>query len=169
MSLKISNLALWLFVINLGIVFGAGLYESRIEFAQWLTLLPDGSYFWNAEAAQNANTGLRFWVFTSTIPLTLLTLINLILAWRTESTIRKWWLTASLISLAERIFTFSYFIPTMIVLMQDEGLDDLEAVRIASQWADLNHLRHILVLVAWLAALKTFKSFHPNKKQNAEN
>lgn len=29
---------LWLFVINLGIAVGAGLYESRIAVPQWLSL-----------------------------------------------------------------------------------------------------------------------------------
>jgi hypothetical protein len=32
----ISKILVWLFVINLGIVFGAALYEARIEFPQWL-------------------------------------------------------------------------------------------------------------------------------------
>jgi hypothetical protein len=32
----IPKLLLWLFVINLGIVLGAGLYEARIELPQWL-------------------------------------------------------------------------------------------------------------------------------------
>jgi AraC-like DNA-binding protein len=30
---------MWLFVLNLGIAFGAGIYESRIEFPHWLSHL----------------------------------------------------------------------------------------------------------------------------------
>ena len=33
----VVSILLWLFVINLGIAFGAGLYESRIAVPQWLT------------------------------------------------------------------------------------------------------------------------------------
>lgn len=113
MSRPIAKLLLWLFVINLGIAFGAGLYESRIVVPQWLTSLPGGEYHWNAEAARQANTGLRFWVYVTTAPLTLLSIANLIAAWRAAGTLRRWWLTASAAALLDRTFTFSYFIPTM--------------------------------------------------------
>ena len=169
MSSKVSILALWLFVINLGIVFGAGLYEARIEFPQWLVISADGEPFWDATAAKEANTGLRFWVFTSTITLTLLTLLNLVLAFRSDSTVRKWWITAALTALADRAFTFSYFIPTMITLMKDEGLSGSDAVDMASLWGSLNHLRHFLVLLAWITALKTFRDYHPNKMPRRGN
>lgn len=60
MSSKAANIVLWLFVINLGISFGAGLYEHRIEFPLWLVATEDGNYVWKAEAAVAANSGLRF-------------------------------------------------------------------------------------------------------------
>jgi len=40
----VTKIALWLFVINLGITFGAGLYEARIEFPQWLIYSADSGY-----------------------------------------------------------------------------------------------------------------------------
>ena len=159
MSPKIVNAILWLFILNLGIVFGAGLYEARIELPQWLVRLPDGTYQWDAAAVRQADSGLRFWVFFSTIPLTLLTLLNLVLAWRAKGALRAWWLTAALAALAERISTFSYFIPTMIALMQNEALAGAEAADLASRWENLNYFRHLLGLVAWVAALKTFKQY----------
>lgn len=117
MKSRAINIILWLFVINLGIAFGAGIYEHRVEFPLWLVAIDDGSYVWNAKAANAANSGLRFWAFVSTGPLTILTLINLVLAWRAKGIIRKWWLFASVASLADRVLTFSYFIPTMVMLM----------------------------------------------------
>lgn len=39
---------LWLFILNLGIAFGAGLYESRIAVPQWLSGTPEAGYRWNA-------------------------------------------------------------------------------------------------------------------------
>lgn len=83
----ISRILLWLFVINLGVVFGAGLYEARIEFPQWLIYSGENGYRWSAEAARQANTGVRFWVYVTTVPLTLLTLGNLVVAWRSQGPI----------------------------------------------------------------------------------
>jgi hypothetical protein len=157
MTRYIPKVLLWLFVINLGIAFGAGLYESRIAFPQWLVYSSESGYLWNAEAARQANTGLSFWVFVTTIPLSLLTLANLIAAWWwAQGEIRGWWLGAALAALADRIFTLSYFVPTMVKLMSDETLSQSEAVAMASRWGQLNQLRHVFVLVAWLLALKAF-------------
>jgi hypothetical protein len=151
----ISKILLWLFVLNLGIALGAGLYEARIEVPQWLVYSAEFGYHWNAEAARQANTGLKFWVYVTTIPLTLLTLVNLIAAWRSRGLLRRWWLSAAGTSAADRIFTFSYFVPTMIQLMNG-NLPESEAVSTALQWINLNHFRHIIVLTAWLTALKAF-------------
>jgi hypothetical protein len=58
-------------MINLGIAFGAGLYEARVAIPQWADLPPKD---W-------PNTGLLFWVYVTTVPLTLLAFANLIAAW----------------------------------------------------------------------------------------
>jgi hypothetical protein len=152
---SISKILLWLFVINLGIAFGAGLYEARIVLPQWLVYSAEGGYEWNVEAARQANTGLRFWVYVTTVPLTLLTLANFITAWRDRGVLRRWWLAAAGIATIERIFTLSYFVPTMVKLM-NETLPASAAVTTALQWANLNHFRHIIAMMAWLAALKAF-------------
>src|SRR5262249_44346976 len=76
----VTKVLLWLFVINLGIAFGAGLYEDRIEFPQWLIHAVESGDRWNAQAARQANTGLRFWVYVTTVPLTLLALASLVMA-----------------------------------------------------------------------------------------
>jgi hypothetical protein len=153
---------LWLLVINLGIAFGAGLYESRIVFNNWLTSSADSALHWNADAAQRDNTGLRFWVFVTTVPLTLLTLANLAAAWRAIGTLRGWWLAASLAALADRVFTFFYFIPTMVGLMQ--APDSAQAVATAMQWGNLNYLRHAMVLTAWLSALRAFSLLYQHDR-----
>src|SRR5688500_2333167 len=105
-----GDFLLWLFVINLGIAFGAGLYEHRIVVPNWISSDDHGSH-WNAEAVRRDNTGLRFWAYVTTGPLTLLTLANLFAAWRALGAVRGWWLAAGALVLADRILTFSYFIP----------------------------------------------------------
>src|SRR4029079_7055615 len=77
-----GTVLLWLFVLNLGIAFGAGLYEHRINIPRWLT--DTGAPHWNAGAAQQDDVGRRFWVLVTTIPSTLLTIANLLAAWPRE-------------------------------------------------------------------------------------
>src|ERR671919_986467 len=128
----VPKILLWLFVINLGIVFGAGLYEARIEFPQWLIYSEPDGYRWSAATARQANTGVRFWVYVTTIPLTLLTLANLVVAWRARLPARRPWLVAAAAALADRAITFGYFIPTMIELMA--ASDSAESVATAQTW-----------------------------------
>ncbi|MBZ4407134.1 DUF1772 domain-containing protein [Myxococcus sp. XM-1-1-1] len=151
MNLKLSaaELFLWLFVINLGVSFGAGLYEHRIVLPRWLDAT---DAHWLAEAARQDDVGRRFWAFVSTGPLTLLTLASLVFATRATGPLRFWWLAAALVALADRLFTFSYFIPTMVRLMQ--APDTSASVESAMLWARLNHLRHILVAGAWFASVQ---------------
>jgi len=91
---------LWLFVINLGIAIGAGLYESRIVLSDWLSS-SDSTRHWNADVVRHDNTGVRFWAFVTTVPLTLLTLANALAAWRSGGELRGWWLTAAACALLE--------------------------------------------------------------------
>jgi hypothetical protein len=154
MSGPASTLVLWLLVINLGVAFGAGLYEHRIVVPRWTGVPSESGPHWLAAAALLDDTGRRFWAFVSTVPLTLLVLTNLFVAWRSAGPVRSWWLAAALVALLERLFTFSYFIPTMVGLMR--APDSPESAAIARRWSNLNYLRHAMVLAAWLAALKTF-------------
>ena len=158
MSGTTSTILLWLFVINLGVAFGAGIYEHRIVVSRWMGFPVRPGAHWNAEAARQDDTGRRFWAFVSTMPLTLLTLGNLLAAWHSQGAVRGWWLAAGLAALADRLFTFSYFIPTMIGLMA--APDSPESIAVATRWSNLNYLRHAFVLAAWLASLQTFAVFH---------
>jgi hypothetical protein len=148
-----GRILLWLLVLNQGIAFGAGLYEHRIVLPLWIDASsPDGAVRFDAAAARAANSGLRFWAYVTTGPLTLLTLANLVAAWRDRGTARRMWLAAGAVGLAERILTFTYFIPTMVALMEgDAGSSSAETF---FQWMQWNHVRHALVLAAWLLALK---------------
>lgn len=152
-----NRAVLWLFVLFLGITFGAGLYESRVVVSQWTTSA-DGAPQWDAQAARVDDTGRRFWAFVTTGPLTLLTLLSLVLAWRASGALRTWWLAAAATALADRVFTFAYFIPTMIRLM--DVADTPAARTAASRWAILDYVRHGIVLLAWLLALRAFAELH---------
>jgi hypothetical protein len=154
MTMGGPGVVLWLFVLNLGVVFGAGVYEHRIVLPRWLTRAPDGEGRWNGEAARADDVGRRFWGVVSTLPLTALTLASLYLAAQPDGLAGWWWLTAALVSLVERLLTFAYFIPSMVRLMKAPA--PVDAVARARRWSLLNYLRHVLVLAAWLAALRAF-------------
>ena len=144
MRQHVPKVLLWLFVINLGIALGAGLYEQRVVIPQWENIPPQ----------EWPNTGVLFWACVTTVPLTLLTLANLVAVWLDREPRRYWWLGAIAIILVERIATFSYFIPTMVWLQGTEGLPEAEVQAALSQWLLLDYGRHVLTLAGWLAALK---------------
>lgn len=147
----IPEILLWLFIINLGIAYGAGLYETRIILPQWFIKSPESVLQVNRQAMRETDVGRKFWGFVTTVPLTLLALANLVVAVQSNGSRHEWWLAASLITLVERISTFSFFIPTAIKLMRPETLVPSRA----ALWMRLNYIRNTLTLIGWLAALKT--------------
>lgn len=149
---ELSEVLLWLFIINLGTAFGAGVYEAKIVIPQWTTAAGPG-FHWNAEAARRTDPGQKFWAFMTTVPLTLLTLASLIAAWYSVTPRREFWLGAAVAVLVERIATFAYFIPTMVRLQRGTGRPDA-ADTAASRWVSLNYVRTGIYLAAWVMALK---------------
>lgn len=161
---RVSTVLLWLFVMNLGIALGAGLYESRITVPDWIDT-SGAAATWNAEAARADDTGRRFWVAVTTVPLTLLALANLFAGWRAPRPVRRWWLAAAATAIVDRAFTLGYFVPAMIGLM--ERPDSSEAVADALRWAQLNHLRHVIVFLAFMASLRTFSLLYSLQGRDA--
>jgi Domain of unknown function (DUF1772) len=151
----IPDILLWLFVMNLGIAYGAGLYEKRIVLPQWFSKSEESEFRVNSDAMRQTNTGLRFWAYVTTVPLTMLTLANLVVALQSQDPRHDWWLAAVIIILVERIGTFAFFIPTAIELMNAE-MPAATVSTMVSRWIDLNYVRDALTLIGWLAALKTF-------------
>ena len=141
---KLPTLLLWLFVINLGIAMGAGLYESRVVMPEWASLAREK---W-------PNTGLKFWAYVTTVPLTLLTIASLWVAWQSAGPERAWWLAAAVVILVERVATFGYFIPGMIAMQGGVGVPDAQGKAALSQWLWLNTGRHTLTFIGWVLALR---------------
>ncbi|WP_236668656.1 anthrone oxygenase family protein [Hymenobacter rubidus] len=141
--------------MNLGVAFGAGLYETRIVLPQWFSKTAAG-YRVNDEAMRAIDTGRRFWGMVTTLPLTLLTFANLAVAWSSPPPRHDWWLAAALLTLLERLGTFGFFIPTAIKLQRNVALSEAQAGQLAAWWVRLNYGRNLLTLLAWLAALRAF-------------
>lgn len=158
---KPAIITLWLFVIFLGISVGAGLYEARIMVPIWYDTPPET---W-------LNTGIAFWAFVTTGPLTLLVLAGLYCAWRSTGPVRPWWLAALAVSVVERIATFAYFIPTMAWLQGQTGDAGAAVTSTLETWTFVNHGRHVLSISAWLLALKALSLLGPvrtNLSQGSE-
>ncbi|MCY7351488.1 MAG: DUF1772 domain-containing protein [Cytophagaceae bacterium] len=151
---SISETLLWAFVINLGIACGAGLYETRVVLPQWFNKSPTAGLQVNSGAMRQTNSGLRFWAYVTTGPLTLLTLANLVIAFQSSGPRHDWWLAAALVTLLERMGTFAYFIPTAIRLMKSEATSSLTGLAMVTRWVRLNSIRELLTLIGWLLALR---------------
>ena len=149
----ISEFLLWLFIINLGTSFGAGIYETKMILPMWFIKSPKIGYRVNISAMKELDSGRRFWAWVNTLPLTLLTLANLITSLQISGERYHWWLAASLVVLIERIGTFSYFIPTAIKLTNSENLPQKKTSSLISSWLLLNYFRNILILIGWIMAL----------------
>lgn len=75
------------------------------------------------------------------MPLTLLTVVNLVAAWQAQGATRAWWLGAVAAVVVERIMTFMYFIPTNLKLQRrDEIIPESKLKAMVSQWAHLNYV-----------------------------
>jgi uncharacterized membrane protein len=151
--MPITELILWLFLLNIGVALGAGIYEARVVLPQWTTPPSGTGFHWNAELARQTDPGLRFWALVTTGPLSLLTIASLVAAWRTPGPRGAWWLAAAVVVLLERVATFSYFIPTMVRLQRDQaGPESVVQARV-SRWLILNYIRNAAYLAAWVAAM----------------
>ncbi len=152
----VTQMLLALFILNLGVALGAGLYETRIVIPLWFPRSVKAGYQINSQAIRDLDSGRKFWAFVTTGPLTLLTLVNLVLAWQSQLPGYQWWLAAALITLIERISTFSFFIPTAIKLQASTQLPAGKLYPLAGLWIGLNYVRNLLTLLGWGFALKAF-------------
>jgi hypothetical protein len=150
----IADILLSLYILNLGIAFGAGLYEIRIMLPQWFIKTSENGFQLNNNVMNEADTGRKFWGMVTTLPLTLLTITNIVLALQADGQKYEWWLASTLIILVERIATFTFFIPTAILLMQKDTLPTNKISNKITLWVQMNYLRNGLTLLGWLAALK---------------
>ena len=151
--MNITEILLGAFIINLGIALGAGLYEARIVLPLWFHKV-NNNYQVNVEAMRNIDTGRKFWALVTTIPLTLLTIINFVFAYKAAAPLHDWWMSATIIVLLERIGTFAFFIPTAIKLQKAASLPVAKTKSMVFWWIRLNYFRNSLTLAALLVSLK---------------
>ena len=146
----LREILLWLFVIKLGTVFGAGLYEARVLIARWQNTPPQT---W-------PNIGLRFWVYVTTrCPSRCSRSPIWSLLGRSRRRSRdQGGVSGALVHPPSpswrgvRRFRSSF--PRLIRLMESEEMAQEEVDATLSKWLRVDYGRNVLTLVGWLAALK---------------
>jgi len=141
-------------IINNGIALGAGLYEARMVTPLWFNKQHNGHYTVNFGNMQSIDSGRKFWGFVTTGPLTLLMITNVVLAFQSQQPLHNWWVIAAIILLAERLATFTFFIPTAIKLQKAKGLPPVKTSMLVIWWMRLNYVRNGLTFAALLVFIK---------------
>lgn len=156
---SVAQIMLWIFVIMMGIEIGAGLFEAIVIVPIWASAPPDSVlayYQHNAANSQFAlDSGRKFWMFSTPL-VGLLAILTLLTGLKAPSEHRKWRAAGSVIVIILVIFTFVWFVPTLIKLT-GRGVTQLsseQVVSLTNWWVRLNWVRAVAYVVAWLTALR---------------
>jgi hypothetical protein len=144
---------LLLLVVFVGVQFGAGLYEKLVVVPQWADL-PGDLVVAEIEASGMKSAGRVFWPFVSPV-VAALAIVNLVVAWRSRTPNHRWWIAGAALMCVYAIFSYSYFVPQMLML-QAGGLS-WPAGRVedlADTWTSVNYLRMTIGAAGWLCALR---------------
>ncbi|MEO8277584.1 MAG: DUF1772 domain-containing protein [Thermoanaerobaculia bacterium] len=145
---------LWFLVVMLGVEIGAGLYEARVLVPLWSRSAPESLVAYNTQSLR-PNPGFTFWMIST--PLTgLVSLINLVFAWRAKGPTRRFWLGGAMATLIVFAVTFLYFVPELRAFqaLRDAGAADM-AGRV-QRWVTLNWVRAVVYVAAWLSLLHAY-------------
>jgi hypothetical protein len=152
--MTIAGIALWLFVIALGIQTGAALFEARVLVPLWANSPPASVLAYHATTIK-PDSGRRLWIFLT--PATgVIALLNLFVAWHAAEPQRTWWLIAAATIVAIVAITFAYFVPVLLKLANAPAIPPAQLPGMVRSWVFLNWFRFAFLLAAWLAALKAF-------------
>jgi hypothetical protein len=149
-----SSVALWLLVIGLGVQVGGGLYEIRVMVPLWSSSPPQSVLAFYAQPMR-PDSGGRFWIFLTPL-VGVISLVNFIVAWRSAVAFRAVWLFASGASLLVIAVTFAYFVPVLLRLPKAGERPGDIVEREVRTWVALNWIRVVVVVAAWVSALRAF-------------
>lgn len=150
-----ARITLWLFVIGLGIDFGAGLYEARIVVPLWADGVPDTLAPGNPYARVAIDAGLRFWAYT-TSAVAVVAVLAFAFGLRTPQPQRAWRSFAAVAELGAVATTLLYFRPTLVRLFlgHGAGLSSVDIQATVHRWVVLSWGRIAITFLAWCAALR---------------
>jgi hypothetical protein len=144
---------LWLLVIFVGIQFGAGLYEKLAIVPLWADVSAD-QVLSAMESSGMKRAGRAFWPFVSPV-VALVAVINLVVAWRSNATYRRWWLAAAAAMAVCALASYGSFVPQMLAFQSARvGWTAPEIETFVTWWTGLNYLSMTIGGIGWLCALR---------------
>ena len=151
----VARIALWLFVIALGLDLGAGIYEARIVVPLWAKGVPDTLAAGNPYARVAINAGINFWVYM-TSAVALLAVVALVFGIFAPPSRRVWQLFSAVAELVAVVMTLVYFRPTLVRLFLGHGggLSAAAITVIVGRWVMWSRVRILVSLAAWCAAIR---------------
>jgi hypothetical protein len=142
-----------LLVIFVGVQFGAGLYEKVVVVPQWADL-PGDFVVGGIETSGMKSAGRLFWPFVSPL-VGVLAIVNLIVAWRSQGPNRRWWIAGAALMSTYAIFSYSFFVPQMLMLQASgDSWQASQVESLVSTWTGLNYLRMAIGAAGWFCALR---------------
>jgi len=144
-------IVLALLLLTIVLSAGGGLYEILVIYPNWKSSVNSAELKERLHSSGQIYAGTRFWPLASPAQ-ALLSIANLILAWRYDGPAHTLWLITAILIFVTRVITFSYFIPVMLnKLMRAEKVPAGELPGIIKRWTTLSPLR----LISEFAALFT--------------
>jgi hypothetical protein len=154
-SIRLPARTVWLLllVIFVGVQFGAGLYEKLVVVPQWADL-PGDLVVRGIEASGMKSAGRLFWPFVSPL-VGVLAIVNLVVGWRSRGPSRRWWIAGAALMCAYAIFSYSFFVPQMLMLQASgDSWPASQVESLVSTWTRLNYVRMTIGAAGWFCALR---------------
>lgn len=144
---------LLLLVVFVGAQFGAGLYEKLVVVPQWADL-PGDLVVGAIEESGMKRAGRAFWPFVSPV-VGVLAIVNLVLAWRARTPNRRWWIAGAALMCGYAVFSYSYFVPQMLMLQAGGAAWPADRVEdLVGTWTGLNYVRMTIGAAGWFCSLR---------------
>lgn len=144
-----------------GLLF-VNIYTSMVDAVNWGSDIP-ASIQTARDFYKTANPGSFFRVFSPANQI--LTVLALIICWKTDNKIRLYCGLALLFAVASDIFTFAFFYPRNEIMFAAPIDANLDAIKKAwSEWAAMNWVRSGLVLANLAFDFAAFSRLLKNEK-----
>jgi drug/metabolite transporter (DMT)-like permease len=98
----------------------------------------------------------------------LLAMINLVVAWRSNTIYRRWWLAAGAAMTVYALASYGYFVPQMLAFQSaGDSWTPRELETFVTWWTWLNFLRMAIGGIGWLCALRALSWSGTARSTNA--
>jgi len=148
----LNLISLSLLLLTIVLSAGGGLYEILVIYPNWKHSVDAADLKERLQSSGQNYASRRFWPLVSPAQ-GLLSMLNMMLAFRYEGPAHDWWLTAAILIFVTRIITFAYFIPAILRLMQPDKIPPAELPARIKRWTTLSPLRLITEFAALITAM----------------